>query len=102
MRFTAPWAESLVDGDGLSAVRARRRDWLTQDEVKKKPEQVRNEDCDQNPKNRLHRALPGVSIDISEAEQPGRYQTAEKYAGSETGYYREDRDTGVEVLSMLN
>jgi hypothetical protein len=68
MRFTAPWAELLVEGDGLSTVSARRSDWMTQDKVKKEPQQVRDEDCNQNPENRLHRAPLGIPIDISQAE----------------------------------
>lgn len=86
----------------MSAVGAGRRDWLTHDEVEKKPQQVWNEHSDQNPKNRLHSALPGVSVDVPEAEQPGCDEAAEKHTRSETTYYSEDCGTGVEVLPMLD
>jgi hypothetical protein len=102
MRLTAPGAESLVNRDSLSTVRARRSDWLTQNEVEKKSQQVRDEDCDQNPENRLHRAPTGICIDIPDAEQPGCYHAAEKYTHSGTAQHTERHSTVAEVVVVLN
>ena len=60
-----------------------------------------NEHSHQNPKNRLHSALPSVSVDVPEAKQPGCDEAAEKYTRSETTHHSEDRGAGVEV-PMLN
>jgi hypothetical protein len=75
---------------------------MTQDEVKEKPQQVRDEDCNQNPENRLHRAPLGIPVDVAEPKQPRCNQAAEENAGSSTTQYGENGGTVVEVLVMLN
>jgi hypothetical protein len=39
-------------------------------EVEKKPQQVRDQQCDQRPKDGGHSTLPSVRVDIAETEKP--------------------------------
>jgi hypothetical protein len=63
--------------DSHTAVGAGRGNRVTHDKVKKKPEQVRKQGCDQKPEDWPHIAPPGVRIHEPDTQKPDSEQHTE-------------------------
>ncbi len=68
--MATPGAESLIVRNGRAAMGADRGNRLTQNEVKKESEQMREEHGDQNPEERPHVPPPSVRKHEPKTQEP--------------------------------